>query len=62
MFNIRAHIKCDDFQEIKALNVNLIGYEGRMNELHSTIVRIETSKKDVEAKLATVCGHLQQFR
>jgi hypothetical protein len=30
--------------------------------MHSTIVRLETAKKDVEAKLASVCGLLQQFR
>ena len=50
------------WQEIKALNINLTGYEGRFNELHSTVARLETSKKEVEAKLATVCGLLQQFR
>jgi hypothetical protein len=30
--------------------------------MHSTIVRLETAKKDVEAKLASICGLLQQFR
>ena len=52
----------DAQQEIKALKVNLNGSEGRIGEMHATIVRLETSKKDVESKLASVCGLLQQFR
>lgn len=52
----------DAQQEIKALKVSLNGSEGRIGEMHSTIVRLETAKKDVESKLASVCGLLQQFR
>ena len=49
-------------QEIKSLKINLNGSDGRINEMHSTILRLETAKKEVEAKLSTVCGLLQQFR
>lgn len=46
----------------KALKINLNGSDGRIGEMHSTIVRLETAKKDVESKLSTVVGLLQQFR
>ena len=46
----------------KALKINLNGSDGRIGEMHSTIVRLETAKKDVESNLSTVVGLLQQFR
>jgi hypothetical protein len=49
-------------QEMKSLKINLNGSDGRINEMHSTMLRLETAKKEVESKLLTVCGLLQQFR
>jgi hypothetical protein len=47
---------------VKALRVSLNGSEGRICEMQTTIVKLETSKKDVEAKLGSLCTLLQQFR
>ena len=49
-------------QSVKDLTVKLTGYEGRVAELHSTIHRHEVAKKDLEGKLATVCGLLREVR
>jgi rootletin len=49
-------------KDVKDLNIKLTGQDGRMGELYTTIVRLESSKKEVESRLSSVATLIHHVR